>query len=62
MVVDRGRNILSCGKDGTVKLWDVGQQSCLYSYEECGGIVNCCCIGVPHRGVDMGQSAGQTSK
>lgn len=24
-IIDRGRNILSCAKDGTVRLWDVGE-------------------------------------
>ncbi|ESO93250.1 hypothetical protein LOTGIDRAFT_232701 [Lottia gigantea] len=53
-IIDRGRNVLSCSRDGSVKLWDVGQQSCLTSFNECGGIVNSCCIGQPDNLYNLG--------
>lgn len=44
-VVDRGRNVVSCGRDGAARLWDVGQQQCLWTFQEIGGEVNSCCLG-----------------
>lgn len=43
-IVDRGRNVVSCGRDGAVRLWDVGQQQCLGTFQELGGEVNSCCL------------------
>lgn len=53
-IVDRGRNIVSCGRDGTAKLWDCGTQTCLGTIENCGGNVNCCGLGTPPECVDLG--------
>lgn len=37
--VDRGRNILSCSKDGTCRLWDCGSAACLTTFKpDCGQI------------------------
>lgn len=44
-IVDRGRNVVSCGRDGAARLWDVGQQQCLGTFQEIGGEVNSCCLG-----------------
>lgn len=46
-IVERGRNVVSCSRDGTAKLWDVGQQSCLGTISECGGVLNSCAVGIP---------------
>lgn len=43
--MDRGRNVVSCGRDGAARLWDVGQQQCLGTFQEIGGEVNSCCLG-----------------
>ena len=53
-IIDRGRNIVTCSRDGTAKLWDVGQQSCLGTFEEIGGDVNACSIGIPENSIDLG--------
>ncbi|CAG5126462.1 unnamed protein product [Candidula unifasciata] len=53
-IVDRGRNIITCSRDGTAKLWDVGKQECLFTFENIGGIVNSCSLGVPENSVDLG--------
>ncbi|KAK6170195.1 hypothetical protein SNE40_018647 [Patella caerulea] len=52
--IDRGRNVISCSRDGTAKLWDVGQNACLYTFEDCGGIVNCCSVGIPENSYSLG--------
>lgn len=46
-IVERGRNVVSCGRDGTARLWDVGEQTCLGVFSDSGGMVNCCDLGVP---------------
>lgn len=45
---------MSCGRDGTAKLWDCSTQTCLGTFDECGGIVNCCNLGVPGSQIDLG--------
>ncbi|RUS83784.1 hypothetical protein EGW08_008442, partial [Elysia chlorotica] len=53
-IIDRGRNVITCSRDGTAKLWDVGQQACLGTFEEIGGDVNACSIGIPENSIDLG--------
>lgn len=44
--VERGRNIVSCSRDGTIRLWDVSEQHVIHSYgSDTGhGIVNACTL------------------
>jgi len=32
-IIDRGRNIISCSRDGTARLWDVSQQNCITDFK-----------------------------
>lgn len=43
-IVERGKNIVSSSRDGTVKLWHVGTQTVIHSFEPEGGCINCCSI------------------
>jgi WD40 repeat protein len=61
-VVEKGRNFISCSRDGTAKLWDSGSQTCLGTFDECGGIVNGCSIGIPTSGFHLGAPDQPTSK
>ena len=54
-IVERGRNIVSCSRDGTAKLWDCGTKQCLGTFSECGGSVNSCSVGHVNDSVDLGQ-------
>ncbi len=60
-IVDKGRNVVSCGRDGTARLWDVGQGSMLTTFSELGGIVNSCSIGVPENSINLGSPNEATS-
>ena len=31
-IIERGRNVLSCARDGVVKLWDVATQTCAQTF------------------------------
>ena len=46
--------MVSCGRDGTAKLWDCGTQSCIRTIDNVGGNVNSCSLGVPGSDVDVG--------
>ena len=54
-IVDRGRNIVSTSRDGTAKLWDVGQQTSITTFDELGGSANYCYLGIPNASFDLGQ-------
>ncbi|XP_014356536.2 proteasomal ATPase-associated factor 1 [Papilio machaon] len=43
-IIDKGRNVLSVSKDGTAKLWDVGESRCIDNILEGHGPINCCAI------------------
>lgn len=43
-IVDRGRNVVSVGRDGACKLWDVGESRCLSTFCKFDTIVNACSI------------------
>ena len=53
-IIERGRNIVSVSKDGTAKLWDVGNKTCLATIEELGGPVNGCSLGPVDSSVNLG--------
>ena len=61
-IVERGRNIVSCSRDGTAKLWDCGTKQCLGTFSECGGSVNSCAIGAVSGAVELGQPDSTPSK
>ena len=52
-IVDKGRNVVSCSRDGTAKLWDCGKAACLATFDDCGGPVNACSIGVPDDSIEL---------
>lgn len=41
-IVERGRNIVSVSKDGSARLWDCGQSSCLDIVSRENGNINSC--------------------
>ena len=43
-VVDRGRNLVSVSRDGSCKLWDVGESKCLANVAKFDCIINSCTI------------------
>ncbi|KPI95028.1 Proteasomal ATPase-associated factor 1 [Papilio xuthus] len=43
-IIDKGRNVLSVSKDGTAKLWDVGQSRCIVNILDGHGPINCCAV------------------
>lgn len=54
-IVERGRNIVSCSRDGSTKLWDCSQQMCLDTFEGMAGSVNGISVGVTENSLDLGQ-------
>lgn len=42
--VERGRNVLSCSRDGTSRLWDVSQQKTIHSYSPEDSVLNACTV------------------
>ena len=62
-VVEKGRNILSASRDGCVRLWDVGQQTCLHVWEDIGaGEVNHIATSQVDSSVRLGTRPTNTSK
>ncbi|XP_040433636.1 proteasomal ATPase-associated factor 1 isoform X2 [Cygnus olor] len=53
-VVDRGRNVLSCSRDGTARLWDCGKSACLAVVADCGSPVNGIAVGAADNSVNLG--------
>lgn len=53
-IVDRGRNVLSCSRDGTARLWDCGQSACLAVVADCGSPVNGIAVGAADNSVNLG--------
>ncbi|XP_041975242.1 proteasomal ATPase-associated factor 1-like [Aricia agestis] len=43
-MIGRGRNVITVSKDGTAKLWDVGQALCIADVIDGQGAINCCTI------------------
>ncbi|KAM6292696.1 proteasomal ATPase-associated factor 1-like [Porphyrio hochstetteri] len=55
-IVDRGRNVLSCSRDGTARLWDCGSSSCLGVIADCGSPVNGIAVGAADSSLNLGSS------
>lgn len=54
-VIDRGRNIVSCSRDGTARLWDCGEGKCLeIVFKGDGAPINGCSVGVSDNSVNLG--------
>ncbi|NWZ85557.1 PAAF1 factor, partial [Poecile atricapillus] len=53
-IVDRGRNVLSCSRDGTVRLWDCGKSACLGIIADCGSPVNGIAVGTADNSLNLG--------
>lgn len=54
-VIDRGRNIVSCSRDGTARLWDCGEGKCLeIIFKGDGAPINGCSVGVSDNSVNLG--------
>ncbi len=43
-IVDKGRNIVTACRDGTCRLWDLGQSKCLALFGQFDCIINACDI------------------
>lgn len=61
-IVDRGRNVLSCSRDGTARLWDCGQSSCLGTIADCGSPVNGIAVGSADSSLNLGSPESPPSK
>ncbi|XP_068122724.1 proteasomal ATPase-associated factor 1 isoform X2 [Hyperolius riggenbachi] len=53
-IVDRGRNVVSCSRDGTARLWDCGKGACLAVVADCGVPINGISIGLADNAVNLG--------
>ncbi|NXH47683.1 PAAF1 factor, partial [Dicaeum eximium] len=53
-IVDRGRNVLSCSRDGTARLWDCGKSACLGVIADCGSPVNGIAAGAADSSLNLG--------
>lgn len=45
---------MTCSRDGTARLWDVGQKEELYAWTELGGEINCCTLAATDNSVKLG--------
>jgi len=43
-MVDKGRNVISVGRDGNCNLWDIGEAKCLTTFCKIDSFINCCSI------------------
>jgi len=61
--VERGRNVVSCSRDGTAKLWDVSQQQCIHTYSTSSGlgVINSFSLH-DTQAIDLGPTSGCSSK
>ncbi|NWR99425.1 PAAF1 factor, partial [Motacilla alba] len=53
-IVDRGRNVLSCSRDGTARLWDCGKSACLGVIADCSSPVNGIAVGTADNSLNLG--------
>lgn len=61
-IVERGRNIVTCSRDGTARLWDVGEKKELFAWSELGGEINCCTLAATDNSVQLGVPDKSPSK
>ena len=62
-IVGRGRNVVSCSRDGTAMLWDISQQAALASFTDVeSGVINACALGDVGTSIDLGTPTETTSK
>lgn len=61
-IVDRGRNVLSCSRDGTARLWDCGKSACLGVIADCGSPVNGIAVGTADNSLNLGTPEKSPSK
>ncbi|NWQ62138.1 PAAF1 factor, partial [Neopipo cinnamomea] len=53
-IVERGRNVVSCSRDGTARLWDCGKSACLGVIADCGSPVNGIAVGTADDSLNLG--------
>ena len=53
-IVDRGRNVVSCSRDGSARLWDCGKAACLRTVADCEAEINACSLVTPNTAVQLG--------
>ena len=53
-IVDRGRNVVTCSRDGTARLWNCGNSKCLGILYKGADIINSCAISQVCNSVDLG--------
>ncbi|NXM55024.1 PAAF1 factor, partial [Illadopsis cleaveri] len=53
-IVDRGRNVVSCSRDGTARLWDCGKSACLGVIADCGSPINGIAAGTADSSLNLG--------
>ena len=41
-IIDRGRNVASCSRDGTLLMWECGSSACIDELSAGNGIINAC--------------------
>lgn len=61
-IVDRGRNVLSCSRDGTARLWDCGKSACLGVIADCGSPINGIAVGTADNSLNLGTPEKPPSK
>lgn len=61
-IVDRGRNVLSCSRDGTARLWDCGKSACLGVIADCGSPINGIAVGTADDSLNLGTPEKPPSK
>ena len=60
--MDRGRNVLSCSRDGTARLWDCGKSACLGVIADCDSPVNGIAVGTADNSLNLGMPEKAPSK
>ena len=61
-IVDRGKNIISSSRDGTVRLWSCAKQLCIHSFDLEGQEVNCCRLNTINQYIDLGSTDTPSGK